>query len=130
MISLISSIEIINIVVSYPNLFLCIAASVPACVAVNPNGVKTLLGNGLSTCPFKGNPVFRKGPKSLPKNPPDYPILWKWVFDKFILANEPLTKALWNFETCVLVNKNLCRKLFSSLESPTSFDEVIFYSRF
>ena len=27
-----------------------------------------------------------------------------------------------SFETCVLVNNNLCRKLFSSLESPTIFD--------
>ena len=35
--------------------------------AVNLNGIKTLLANGLST--FQGNPVFINGPKSLPKNP-------------------------------------------------------------
>ena len=35
----------------------------------------------------------------------------------------PFAKALRNFETCVLVNNNLCGKLFSSLESPTIFDE-------
>ena len=27
------------------------------------------------------------------------------------------------YETCVLVNNNLSEKLFSSLESPTTFDE-------
>ena len=43
--------------------------------AVNPNGIKTFLANGLSTCPIKGNSVFSNGPKSLPKNPCDYPIL-------------------------------------------------------
>ena len=33
-------------------------------------------------------------------------------------------KALRSFETCVLVNNNLCRKLFSSLELPTIFKEI------
>ena len=42
----------------------------------------------------------------------------------FILANEPFAKALWRFETCVLVNNNLWGKLYSSLESPTKFDEI------
>ena len=41
----------------------------------------------------------------------------------FILADKPLAKALWSFETCVLVKNNLCRKLFLSLESPTASDE-------
>ena len=40
-----------------------------------------------------------------------------------ILAEELFTKALRGFETCVLVNNNLCGKLFSSLESPTTIDE-------
>ena len=30
--------------------------------------------------------------------------------------------VLRNFETCVLFNNNLCRKLFSSLESPITLD--------
>ena len=42
---------------------------------VNPNDIKTLLANGLSTCPIEGDPVFSNGPKSLPKNSPDCPIL-------------------------------------------------------
>ena len=43
--------------------------------AVNPNGIKTLLANGLSTFPIKGNPVFSNGSKSLPTNPPNCHIL-------------------------------------------------------
>ena len=46
------------------------------------------------------------------------------VFDNSILAEELFTKALQTFETCVLVNNNLCGKLFSSLESPTTFDGI------
>ena len=64
----ISSLEIINIVLPDPNIFLLIAASVSGDV-VNPNGIKTLLTNGLSTFPTKGNPVFSNGSKILPKNP-------------------------------------------------------------
>ena len=64
--------------------------------AVNPNGIKTLLANGLGTFPIKGNPVFSNGPKSLSKSPPDCPILFNWVFDNFILAEELFVKALRN----------------------------------
>ena len=42
---------------------------------VNPNGIKTLLTNLLSTFPIKGDLIFSNGPKRLPKNPPDCPIL-------------------------------------------------------
>ena len=107
-----------------------LAASVTDAAAANPNGIKTLLANGLSTFFIKGNPVFSNGPKSLLKNPPDCPMLCNQLFDNFILAKELFSKALQTFETCV------CRKLFSSLESPTIFDKIfsyfstIFYSRF
>ena len=83
-----------------------------------------LLSNVLSTFPIKGNPVFNNGPKDLPKNPPNCPILCKCVFVNFILAKKLCTKALPSFETGVLVDNNLCRKQFSSLESPTTFDEI------
>ena len=53
MISFISSLEVINIVTPDSNSFLWIAASVAA-----PNGIKTHLANGLSTCLIKGKPVF------------------------------------------------------------------------
>ena len=42
----------------------------------------------------------------------------------FILTDESFAKALKGLKTGVLVNKSLCGKLFSSLESPpTIFDE-------
>ena len=63
------------------NILLWIAASVADAAPVNPNGIKMLLANGLSTFSIKGNAVFSMGPTSLPKNPPDWPILCNWVFD-------------------------------------------------
>ena len=97
--------------------------SVADAAVVNPNGIKTLLANGLNTFSIKGNPVFNIGPKGLPKNPFDCFIWCNWFFDNFILAEELFAKAL---QTCVLVNNNLCAKLFSSLESPTIFDERLY----
>ena len=41
-----------------------------------------------------------------------------------MLPDEPFAKALQTLETCVLVSNNLCRKLFSSLELPTTFEEI------
>ena len=50
-----------------PNISLWAAASVGYdAPAVNRNGIKTLLANGLSTFPIKDNPGFNSGPKSLP----------------------------------------------------------------
>ena len=46
-----------------------------AAATVNPNGIKTILASGLSTFFTKEKPDFRNSPKSLPKNPPDRPIL-------------------------------------------------------
>ena len=74
----------------------CICADA---AAVNPNGIKTLLGNGLSTFPIKDNPVLSDGPKRLPENPPDCSVLCNWVFDNFILADKIICKNftnLWN----------------------------------
>ena len=82
-----------------------------------------ILANGLSTFPINGNPFFNNGPKILLKNPPDCTILCNWVFDKFKLAKELFAKPLWSLETYVLVNNNLCGKLFLLLESRTIFDE-------
>ena len=122
MIAFISSLEIIDIVVPDLNIFLWVAASVDDAAFVSSKSIKTLLVNGLSTCFIKGNPVFGNGPKSLPKNSSNCPILCDWGFDNFILAEELFAKALRSFETCVLINNNLCGKVFSSLESPTIFD--------
>ena len=104
-------------------IFLWIAAPVAAAAAVNRYSIKPLLSNSFSIFPIKGNPVFNSGPKSLPKNASDCPILCNWVFDNFVLAEELFTKALRSLETCVLVNNNSRGKLFSSLESPVIFDK-------
>ena len=53
---------------------LCIPASA-ADAAVNPEGIKTLLANGLVTFFINGNPLFSNGPKSLPRIPADCIIL-------------------------------------------------------
>ena len=58
---------------SLTNKQICIAASPTD--AVNHNGIKTLLANGLSTFSIIGNPVISNGPKSPLKNPPECPIL-------------------------------------------------------
>ena len=50
-------------------------------------------------------------------------ILCNLVFDNFILADELFAKALRSLKIGLLVNNNLCGKLFLSLESPTKFDE-------
>ena len=68
---------------------------------------------------IKDEPVFSKDSRGLPKNFPD-----SWVFDSFILADRPFAKALWILESFVLVTKHVCGKLVSSLESPTTFDEI------
>ena len=57
-----------------PNIFLWVAAFVADGAAVNPNGVKALLANGLSTLPIKGNAAFCNVHKSLPRYPTDCPI--------------------------------------------------------
>ena len=78
-----------------PNIFLWIAASVADAAAVNHNGIKTLLANGLSTFPIKSNPVFNNGPRSLPKNPPGCPTLCNWVFNNIYITCKSFAK-LWN----------------------------------
>ena len=103
-------------------IFLWITASVAA-DAVNPNGIKTLLTYGLSTFPIEEKPHFSNSPRSLLRNHADCAILGNWVFDSFLLAHEPCANSLRAFETCVLVNYNLCEKLVSSLEWSTTFDE-------
>ena len=45
------------------------------------------------------------------------------IVDNFVFAGELFPKTLRSFETCVLVNNNLCGKFYSSLASPTIFYE-------
>ena len=138
MISFIFSVEIINVIifakseglVPDPNIFLWIAASVADAASVNPNGIKMLLANVVSTFFIKDNLVFINDPKILPKNPLDCPILCKWVLDSFILAKEAFAKDFRSFETCVLVNNSSYGKLFSSLESLTTESTTTFYESY
>ena len=51
----------------------------------------------LSTFPIKGNPAFSNGPRSIPGNSLDCPILYNRAFDNFILAEELFAKALQSF---------------------------------
>ena len=51
--SFISSFEIINVVLPDSSIFLLVAESVADTTAINPNGIKMLLANSLSTFPIK-----------------------------------------------------------------------------
>ena len=94
MILFISSLEIINVVLPDPKIFLWITASVADAAVVYPNGIKTLLANGLTTFTINSNLVFSNSAKSLPKNHLVCFNLCSWTFDDFILANESFVKAL------------------------------------
>ena len=61
-------------------------------------------------------------------------VLDNYIFEKFILANEPFAKYLRTFETCVSINNknndnnnnnNLRGELVSSLEFLIRFDERV-----
>ena len=111
MISFISSLEIINGVVPDLNIFLWIAASVTDADRVNPNGIKTLLANGLNSCSIKCYPVFSNVLKV-------YLIILLIVlfcaiqfFIIFSLADELFSKALRSLKSCVFCSNSLCRKL-------------------
>ena len=93
MTSSISSFEIIGVVNPGQTIFLWIAASV-ADAAVNPNVIKKLFANGLSTFPIKDNPYFRNSPNILLQNPAGCPILCNWDFNNFELTKELFAKAL------------------------------------
>ena len=120
MISFISLFQITNVVIPHPKVFFWISTSVTDdASAVDPNSIKTLWTNSLSSFFIKGKPVLKNGPRSLPRNHPDYTILDSWVFNNFILGNELFAKGLWNLS----ISDNLYEKLVSSLESPITFDD-------
>ena len=127
MILLISSFGVIDLVIreamtkEWPdtNIFLWTVGSVANAIAVIPNGITALLGDGFCTFFIRHRPIFSNGLKSLFRNSPDCHFLCNWVVYNFILAGWTFAKALRSFYACVLVNKKLCSKLFSSLESST-----------
>ena len=71
MISFTSPLENIDVIFRSPKIFFWIAVSVADAAAVNPNGSKMLLTNGLRTFPIKGKPVFSNGQRSPLTNPPN-----------------------------------------------------------
>ena len=83
----ISSFDIIS-VGTVPKIFFCIPASAADAAAVNPNGIKTLLANGLIKFFINGSPVFNNGPRTLPRNPPN-----------LIPVDELFSKTLQRFAT-------------------------------
>ena len=103
--------------------FFCIPTSAADAAAVNPNGIKTLLANGLITFFIKGNPVFSHGVRSLPRNPPGCIILDNWIFDSVISVDHLFAKPLPRFATCLLVDTNFCGKLNLSSELTIIFDD-------
>ena len=60
--------EIIDAIVPDPKISLCIAASVVAIPADNPNGMKKLLARGISTLFINGKPAVINGLRKL-RNP-------------------------------------------------------------
>ena len=73
-ISFVSSFPFIDVFVPDPNIFLWIGASLAD--AVNTNGIKALVANGLIVFPITDNAAFSTGSstKGLFKNLPDCPI--------------------------------------------------------
>ena len=70
-----------------PKIFFWIFESVVDAACANFKGIKTLLVNGFSRFFINSKPVFSNGPKSLPKNLRDCPVLYYWVFDNFLLVD-------------------------------------------
>ena len=56
----------------------------------------------------------------LPRKP-DCITLDNWVFDNLTSVDDLLAKSIERFETCLLVNNNICGKLVSL--SPLVFDD-------
>ena len=84
--------------------------------AVIPTGVNTLVGNRVSTFFIIGRPTFIRGPRSLRRNQPDCSILYIFVFDYSIWADEWFIRALQRLHTCLFVSDNLWGKLNDNLK--------------
>ena len=86
--SSISSFDIISAIVPEPKTFVFIHVSAADTAAVNLNGIKTFLGNGLIVSFFNDHPVFNNKPKRPPRISPDYMLLDNRVFKNLISADE------------------------------------------
>ena len=127
MISIISSFEIINVVIHDSKIFVCISACAVDAAAVNANGIKTLLVNSLSTFFIKGKPVFSSGLRNLPGNLSDCTMLDSWVFSNFILPDKLFAKVLQSLKPCILLNDKLRGKLLLTLKPPVALGKLLRY---
>ena len=91
-----------------PQKIFLITVSVSDAAIIKSNGTKSLLANCLSIFAIKGKPNFSNGPRSLPRNLPAFTVLGSWVFEKFVLADEPFAKAYKTFS-------NLCGILIARI---------------
>ena len=104
MISFVSSFEIINVVTPDLKIFLYSLTSSADFDVFNPNVIKTLLANGLSTFSIKEKALVSNDPRGLSRNFLKCTILDRWVLDNFIMVYKSLAKVLQGFETCVSIN--------------------------
>ena len=76
--SFISLFDIISVVVPDLKIFLWNLASAVEVTVVNPNGIKKLLFNGVSTFFINGKLTFINGQRSLRRNPSNFIFLDTW----------------------------------------------------
>ena len=93
-------------------IFLLISPSSAGVEAVNPNGINTLVINNMSTFFIKAKTTFGNGRHFLPRNLLNFIIVNIWVFDNFMSCDELFPEALQRLATYLLVNNELCGKLF------------------
>ena len=110
-------------------ILLWIHASPADAAAVNPNGMKMLLANGLSTSFINDKQILSNESRCLVRNLLDCSISDIWVFDDLILANKSLANALQSLQTCLSVSDNLSGILVSSLDSWMIFNDSIKFSQ-
>ena len=68
---------------------------------------------------------FNNGPRSLPRIPSNFIIIYNRVFDSFILTGKLFVKYLRGLASCILVNNNLYGNLISSWGLPIIFDGTL-----
>ena len=117
------SFEIINVVITDPEVFFWIAVSVADAAVVNPNGIT----ERFKYIFIKDKPLLSNGPRSFVRNPPD-------LFHFIKLSSWSSYISWWIIckgfakprDLCIstLVSNNLCWKLVSSSELPITFDEI------
>ena len=100
--TLISSFEIMKVVVPEPCIFFWTPVSIAEAAAVIPNGAKIFPANGTAT--FINRPANLLN--SDPKTPPDWIILEIWALKRFISVEILLLNVFLKFVLCLVVSNN------------------------